>query len=253
DDSPRWTLSIATSRGPGGNMSTRRRILVAIALTAASLLPARAEVSAVVDGFGTYVQTVVLSSPGRTPRPWTVLGRKMGYFPLNASGDLAGDRAPLVVESPKDRHPYVIWGHPSGTDVDLVWSQWTGTAWSPIAAVAAPSRSGDDHLGSMAFDVDARPYLSWWRNESGKGRVYLTIFLESIWMQEFAVSDYGVDSRNPVVTVLPDKTIEVDYDTPHGPESRIVTFDWPVSINDDITPMGRVSIRAPNDVQCKRH
>jgi hypothetical protein len=224
-------------------MNTRRRCLVAAALAAATLVPARAEVSAVIDGFGTYVETVVVPSPGqKVPKLWFYQGWKLGHFPLNVAGDLTGDRYPLIAESPANRHPYVVWGRPTAGDVDLMWSRWTGTSWTPVAPVTIPSKSGSDLAPRIAFDTDARPHLVWWRNEGGKGRVYLSIFLETIWMMEIGISDIGVDSRNPSVTVNPDRTIVIEFDTPYGHESRLVTFQWPVSINDDITPMGRVEI-----------
>ena len=236
-------------------MNTRRNCLVAVAVAvaAATLLPARAEVSAVVDGFGTYVETVVITGPGpRNLRVWGYSGRKLGYYPLNMTGDSTGDRYPLIAENPMDRNPYLVWTRPVGGDVDLMWSRWTGTAWTGVAPVGVATTAGDDQNPNVAFDGDARPYLVWWRNEGGVGRVYLSIFLQSIWMAEIPVSDEGVDARNPRVSINDDKTIAIDFQTPSGFQSRTVSFDWPVSINDDITPMGRYTISVSANVGNRR-
>jgi hypothetical protein len=169
------------------------------------------------------------------------------------TGDATGDRYPLIAENPVDRSPYVVWTRPASGDSDLMWSRWTGMSWTAVSPVVAPTRAGNDQAPNVAFDSDARPYLVWWRDEGGTGRVYLTIFLQSVWMAEIPVSEDGVDARNPRVTINADKTIAIDFDTPLGRESRIVTFDWPVSINDDITPMGRYTISVSACVGNRRH
>ena len=234
-------------------MNTRRKCLVAAALAAATLVPARAEVSAVIDGFGTYVQTAVITSPAhRVPRVWGVSAKRLGYYPLNVSGDTTKDRYPLIAENPLDRRPYVVWQRPVDGNVDLMWSRWTGSAWTEVAPVTVATHAGEAQGASMAFDTDARPYLVWWRNEGGAGRVYLTIFLQTIWMTEIPVSEEGVDARNPTVSINPDKTIAIDFDTPTGVESRVVSFDWPVSINDDITPMGHYTVSVSSTVGSRR-
>ena len=62
------------------------------------------------------------------------------------------------------------------------------TAWVyPVDSIA-----GDDLDPSLAVDESGRPYLAWWRNNSGQGRVYMSIFLATQWMIAYPVTEPGV-------------------------------------------------------------
>jgi hypothetical protein len=67
-------------------------------------------------------------------------------------------------------------------------------------------------------------------------------------MQEFPVSDAGIDSVNPTVTILSDSRIQVQYDTPLGRVTRIISFSRPLTITDDITPFGRIAVEETSTV-----
>ena len=54
---------------------------------------------------------------------------------------------------------------------------------------------------ALTLDLSGRPYVAWWRDEQGIGRVYLSLFLDTRWMDPLAVSDAGIDSRYPAVAV----------------------------------------------------
>jgi len=58
----------------------------------------------------------------------------------------------------------------------------------------------------------------------------LTTFLATQWTTPLAVSDPGVDSRNPRLGVQFDGSIRIEYDTPDGTEARVVSLVSPASI-----------------------
>ena len=99
------------------------------------------------------------------------------------------------------------------------------------------ARAGDDLNPSLAVDANGRPYLAWWNGENGTGTVYMSIFLHSRWMAAYLVSDPGVNSSLPVIEILEDGRIQVTYETETGPVSKIILFNSPNTITDDIDPM----------------
>lgn len=211
-------------------------------------VPARAEVSAETDFQGNYLRTAVFYNASvRNAKIWSVQREKAGFHPLNRTGDDNGDLWPLVADQTVGEfQPWVIWSRFNGADYDLAWANFRSGAWSPVVWIEpAPSAPGDDLDPDLAFDANGRPYLVWWRNENGTGRVYLSVFLSTRWMTAFPVSEPGVDSVFPDVTVLPDGKIEVAYDTPEGRMVRIVTFARPSTITDDVTPWGSMAAGPP--------
>ena len=225
-------------------MSTRRSILVAASLALmVSQIPTRAEVSAEVDVQGRYVRTVVFANASiRNARVWSIQRAKTGFYPLNPAGDENGDLWPLIVDQTAgELKPWVVWSRFNGTDYDLAWSTFRGT-WRQTAWVEARPAPGDDLDPSIAFDAEGRPHMVWWRNEGGRGRVYVSIFLVSRWMIAYPVSDEAVDSVHPQVSIRLDGKIEVSYDTPAGRVTRVVTFARPSTITDDVTPFGRMTV-----------
>ncbi len=225
-------------------MKTLISLAVAGALLAgvAAEIPARAEVSAEVDAYGTYVRTVVLSSASlRSLKIWTVARARAAMFqPLNPDGDLNGDLWPFIAENPYDANrPWVVWSRFNGRDYDLAWSRWTPAGWSPVEWVEHATNLGDDMDPFVAIGPDSRPYVTWWRGENGIGRVYFSVFLATAWGPATPVSDPDVDSRSPVITVEPDGTIVVQFDTPGGPVTRRIKLILPTTITDDIIPIGQ--------------
>jgi hypothetical protein len=227
-------------------MNTARKFLTGAALAAlAACLPARAEVSAQTDTGGNYLRTVIYSNASaKNFRIWTVSRLRLGYWPLNPSGDLSGDLWPTIAEGPlNQRWPWVVWSHFDGQTFDLVFSRWTGTGWMVTSNVAA-SASGRDELDPrVSFDMTGRPHLVWVSSGvAGPDHVYLSVFLSTRWMAPFLVSNPLEDAQNPDIVVQPDGTIVVSYDTPAGHVTRTVRFLHPLTITDDITPFSTVSV-----------
>jgi len=187
-------------------MNTRRS---AIAVGLLCLLGAgssiRAEISAQLDGSGNYVRTVVFANASvHNLKIWTVTRTKIGFTPLNPQGDAAGDMWPFILETPTvQRWPWAVWSHFNGHDFDLVYSRWTGTGWQPTTSVEAAPGAGDAITPRLAYDTTARP------DEA---------------------------PTSPDLTVLPDGTIEITYDTALGKVTKEVRFLRPFTITDDITP-----------------
>ena len=84
----------------------------------------------------------------------------------------------------------------------------------------------------------ARPYVAWWSQETDGGVVYLSVFLSTRWMRPYRVSDVGVDSRYPTVSVDEDGSIDVSYSTDEGEVTRRILFNHPDTIHDDLDPIG---------------
>lgn len=225
--------------------TSRSALALLVAALVLTQMPARAEVAAETDIEGRYVRTVVFSNASvRNLKIWSVQREKIGYYPLNPSGDDNGDLWPLIADQPVGEFkPWVVWSRFNGADFDLAWSTFRKGSWRDVTWVEdAPSSLGDDLDPAIAFDGEGRPHLVWWRNEGGTGRVYLSLFLVSRWMPAFLVSDQTVDSVQPDIEVRPDGTIEISYDTPAGRITRVVKFARPATITDDVTPFGRMTV-----------
>jgi len=100
---------------------------------------------------------------------------------------------------------------------------------------------GHDVDPDLAFDAGGRPFLTWWRDDNGQGRVYLSLFLVTQWMIAYPVSEPGVNARFPSIVVLPDGEIVVTFETDEGIIEQTVIFDEPVTITDDIDPLDYIS------------
>lgn len=222
-------------------------ILAALVLVlAVSWAPARAEVSAEVDAYGNYLRMIVTADSSSSDVPiWWVAKYRPNLRPLNPDGDLVGDLLPAVAESSgPTRIPWVVWSRSTGANYDLAFSRWNreSRVWNPIGWVQAVITPGDEVRPALAFDVDNRPYLVWSRSANGVSRVYLSVWLQTRWMDEYLVSDADEQAVVTGVRLLADRRIEVRYDTPTGRVTRIVSFNRPRTINDDITPFGRFRI-----------
>jgi hypothetical protein len=228
-------------------MRTHRNLLAAIALLAATgyAFEVRAEVAAETDVSGNYLRTAIVAGAStKRLKIWSVTRLRPLSYALNPGGDVNGDLWPLVAENPHDANrPWVVWSRYTGAGYDLAWARWLQTGWTRPAWVEEPGEAahGDDLDPRVAFASTGRPYLVWWRNEGGIGRVYLSIFLESRWMAAYPVSSEGVDSRSPGIVLLDDGRMQIDYDTPAGHVVDFVTLNRPLSITDDIDPMARIN------------
>lgn len=214
---------------------------------AATLSPARAEVSAEIDtASGAYLRTVVLAtSSAKNVRIWSKITSRPNLFPVNLEGDHNGDLWPVVAEQRVGTaRPWLVWSRFNGEGFDLAWSRFEAPtrSWLPIAWVETALTPGDDLDPSVAFDSTGRPFLAWWRDEAGVGQVYLSLFLQSRWMAPFRVSDAADDSVAPTITMLSDTRLRIDYTTAEGTVSRIVEFHRPLTITDDATPFGRFTV-----------
>ncbi|HZN55750.1 MAG TPA: sialidase family protein [Candidatus Polarisedimenticolaceae bacterium] len=229
-------------------MKTACRLIAvgALALLAPSM-PLQAEVSAETDAFGNYLRTVIFTTASvkSNLRIWAINRVKLNYHPLNPAGDLTGDLFPLVAENAaQQRWPWVVWSRFNGHDYDLVWSRWMGTAWSPVSTIE-PGPGPDDAVDpAIAFDAGGRTHMVWLSRGTGAAQVNLSIFLSTHWMMPFRVSDTTDDAFAPSITVLPDGTIQVTYDTARGTVTKLIKFAKPRTITDDITPFNTLSITA---------
>jgi len=225
-------------------MRTHRSLLAAVVLSlvaAGSAIDVRAEVAVETDSAGNYVRTVVLpSTANRTVKIWSVDRTWPHLVPLNPSGDLNGDLWPAIAEDPNQSlRPWVVFSRHTGCDYDLVWSRWTPGGWTAAAWVEEPAeaRIGDDLDPDIEFDGRGQAVLVWWRNEGGSGRVYASAFQGVGWMPALLVSDAGVDSRSPRITVYPDGRVLAAYYTPAGRVVRDLSSYVPLTITDDLDPI----------------
>lgn len=229
-------------------MLSRRSLAAAVALLLAAPLVApavRAEVSAETDSFGRYIRTVVMTQASvRQHRIWQTVRRNFwGHQPLNPNGDRTGDMYPAIAENGFERrHPWAVWSRFNGQDYDLVWSRWRPGGWSMIERVEPESPFGDDLAPSVAFNTSGRGFLAWWRDDGGAGEVYVSVFLVTRWSDPILLSDPGVDSRNPHLSVLALGQMAVEFVTPGGHESRMVSLNGTTTITDDLNPVGQVSV-----------
>lgn len=175
---------------------------------------------------------------------WSTFNDGLPSFSLlNPAGDLNGDLWPCVAENTvAPNHPWVVWSRFNGRDYDLAWSRWKGARWTAIRSVHAGTAAGDDLDADLTFDAQGRPYMVWWRNERGVGRVYLSVFLNARWMGAFQISDLSWDSRYPTIEIFDGGRIVVEYETETGLHAQVVRFNQPVTITDDINPFAHVEL-----------
>ena len=220
-------------------MNTLRRSMALALLGAGAVFgQARAEVSAELDAFGSYVRTVVETGASvRNPRIWAVTRLRIGHVALNSRGDKAGDLYPAVAEDgAHQRWPWVVWSHFNGLDYDLVWSRWDGRGWSPTTAVVPGNDRSDAVDPAVAISADGRPCAVWLSRGAGATTVQMSMFLVSVWSPPMVISDLGDDAMSPRVAWLSDGRIQVDYDTIGAHVTKTIAFIKPLSITDDLNP-----------------
>ncbi len=222
-------------------MKARGFVAFLVLLGCAACLDARGEVSVKLDEWGEYAGLIVKYVGSNPPRIWTAPAPTATRRPLNPTGDLLGDRAPTLAQSPLDGHPWAVWQHPNGGDLDLVWSRWTGTGWMPVGFVQTDNFT-NEYDPRIEFNSEARPYMVWWSSDGQVGTVYFSIFLASRWMTPVAVSAPGSDSRHATLKIQDDRHVLVMYDGIDGRETRTMTLPNVDTITDDIDPILRAEI-----------
>jgi hypothetical protein len=200
-----------------------------------------AEVSIRTDREGDYVTTQVIpTGPKFAQEIWTVRPGRLARqaTALNPQGDRNGDLWPTIAESPLAPHyPLVLWSRFHENEYDLAWSVWTDEGWSPVRWVASPDGAGDDLDPEVCFDKSQRPYLVWWRDEPGGGRVYLSSLVGKLgWSPPHLVSDPSEDSRRPTAELLVGNAIRIQFETPDGTRTEVVPLPVTDTITDDINP-----------------
>jgi hypothetical protein len=215
----------------------RRAWILATASALALTVPVRAEVRAVTYRDGAY-RTVRVTQSGRGG-VWAAVRRLEPGVPLNPNGDRNRDLWPSVKENSVAPHyPWAVWSRFDGTDYDLAWSRWSDGRWEPIRRIEeghiAP---GIDLDPDLQFDLAGRPFIVWWKDQGGRGRVYLSLFLDHEWMRPMLVSDLAMDARYPVLEVQKGRRLIVHYSTDEGLIEQVVLFDEPGTITDDVNPM----------------
>ncbi len=233
----------------------RRGMTVAtllLALLAGGLLQeTEAGLRAGVNGRGQY-HGLKASLDSPTSGLWGGVNRGARSLMLNPRGSQIGDLWPTVTESSiNPNHPWAVWSRHTGEDYDLVWSRWSGVGWDPAQALtnAAIESSGDDVDADLRFNREGRPFTTWWREDGGVGRVYMSIFLRSEWMSPFAVSVPERDARYPIIARIVGGRVLIQYEVHHGDGMEImeqwVFFHRPMTITDDINPLVHLEAKEP--------
>jgi hypothetical protein len=222
-------------------------LAVVLTLSAASVATApRAEVSAEVDPHGNVIRMLVLTrvAVGHT-LIWTVGPVQDGHEPLNPLGDFNHDLWPVYVQDPQNGNkPWVVWSRFNGVGYDLAWSTWDQSGWKDIQWLQELPTTGNDVDPDLALNDSGRPYVAWWSDEGGFGKVYFSLFLETRWMTQFQISADGVDSRYPEMTINEDGSVTIGFETPNGQEFRTILFNDGVGIVDDAEPTNTFTVES---------
>ncbi|HEV8701218.1 MAG TPA: hypothetical protein VGV60_08105 [Candidatus Polarisedimenticolia bacterium] len=199
----------------------RPLVLVAALVIVPSL--ALAEVSVQFNGHGDFKRVVYLTGAhGRTYVVWGQMRPRL--FPntvLNPLGDNLGDLPPVIQLSPVTGLPWVVWPKNFGNLTQLVYSTWdaSGKRWTdPRPIVAGMPLIWGDITPALAFDGFGTPYLVWARAEQ-TATVYFSTLMSGVWTPPLRVSDEGVDSRTPAIT-LDGTTAVITFRTPRGPVTK---------------------------------
>ncbi len=226
-----------------------------VALVAGGVQQTEAGVRAGVDGRGQY-RGLKASLDSPSSGLWSGATRGARRLLLNPRGDQVGDLWPTVAESSiNPNHPWAVWSRHNGEDYDLVWSRWSGRGWDPAQSLAdgVTESFGDDVDADLQFNRKGRPYTTWWREDDGSGRVYMSIFLRTRWMTPFAISVFGRDARHPTIERIFGNRVLIQYEVHHGDETEIieqwVVFHRPLTITDDINPLVHLEAKEPIQVR----
>lgn len=150
-------------------MKRVRVCVVCLVITALAVMPARAEVSMDVSGpaVNTLIMGIIIDDPDPFGATWEPFRSIPSERILNASGHLRGDGRPdvaympvIVGPQPVGFWPGVIWSYNAGSDHDLAFAEWTGTAWSTVEFLTVGT---DDDLDPRIFaEADGALDIAWW-------------------------------------------------------------------------------------------
>ena len=142
---------------------------------------------------------------------WLQIRPNIGGRTLNPGGDIRGDGNPDILTPSiiEDTDPVGTWAYNTGTDHDIAFSEWNGTAWTPTVFLTS---SLDDELDPrVAVETDGTIHIVWWNADTSK--IYLATRPAggTVWSMPQAVTTPGEISRRPSVTVDTDG-IHVAYE-----------------------------------------
>jgi hypothetical protein len=205
--------------------------------------PARADVTVILDQNGAYkCMSYRYGSMSGFPRIWSGTAIFPGPRTLNPNGDSLGDLAPTIVENPAhQRWPTAVWARRAGSDYDLVYSSWDGVQWAPTRYVH-PDTAYDELEPRLVYNSAGRLYMVWWANLPGSSAVFFSANFAGRWTSAVLISDDGVDSRHPSLTLQDESTVVVSFETSRGVETKWVQILDPATITDDINPKLQIVI-----------
>jgi len=238
---------------------TKRTILTVLFL--ASLViglsaPALAEVSARTDRYGNYLGLQISPAGPANGQPWSVRGTRFARrgapatagATLNPGGDRLGDGWPSAIENSRAPHyPWVVWSRHNGVDYDLAFSRWTRWGWMPVDWVLPEPFEGDDVKPSLGFDPSGRAVVAWSHQTDGESQVYVSLFLKRNWSVPIRISDVGLDSGPPELSTQGSGLL-LRFASGSQTVERLLRFDGPLTITDDINPQAWLNVMAPGDL-----
>ncbi len=186
---------------------TRWPVVFALGLLLALLVPAAVAEVSVDDPSGSHPSWLSMGLQGGEdegfPVPWTVHRQSIpSAWALNPDGDQRGDGHPAAAFPAGSFRPVVAWSTPvDGNGRDIVFSEWTGTAWSAPETVAGglPEQRGPD----VAVLPGGGLVVAWWEDDGNVRQVWVRKrAADDTWQEAEAVSPAGEDCRWPAVTVL---------------------------------------------------
>jgi hypothetical protein len=201
-------------------MTTLRRFRLLVPALLLLGLPrlAGAEVSVLLDEDGGFKRLFYLTTAaGRHRVVWAQMRPNLpAEVILNPLGDVLGDRAPVIRYHPLTGHPWVVWSMNRAGHLVIGAAFWDGKAWTaPAPVVTTPDPYYYDQVDpALAFDDAGRPFLVWARNEQVP-QIYFSTLVRGVWTPPLRVSDEGIASRAPSIT-LSGTTAIITYETDAG-------------------------------------
>ena len=199
------------------------KLVLLSSLTVASLWFSSAfgEIS-VPNGSATAPNLIYIFGKQDDPDPWPSFGlvrqTPLAYV-LNPNGDLHGDKSPDLIFK-LGSAPAVTWSYWDGTDFEIAYSEWNGSAWT--APVMLTENAVDDLNPKIALDTGGRPIITWWRAGSEPAVFSIRRTSGSVWEAESQVSQAGEAARTPAIAVPPDGHPRYGYEIKSGSTRQVV-------------------------------